>query len=408
MTLFDPTADRPTPPRTHRNRSRPPAGDRAGLRARAWQVVLDRDGGPVTAAELVDAARITGGAAAGFLAEWAAAGLVEPGPAPAGRFAPFLVPHTARLLAAALAAAGRGWSVLPLRPDDKRPAFPDHTADRCTGTDPRCRDGHAGWEQRATTDPDRIRRAWSTRPYGVGVACGPSGLLVLDVDLPKLGAVPPAEWAIDGVADGFDVLAVLAERAGQPFPADTYTVQTGRGGTHLYYRQPAGARLGNGAGRLGWLLDTRGHGGYVVAAGSSVDGHPYTVWDGRPPAELPDWLAHLLTPAVAAPVRPTSAPPADRLPAYLRAAVAGEVAHVAAATEGVRNRTLFAAAAVLGQLVAGAGLPAELVTAELEQAAAGIGLTPAEAAATIRSGLRAGARRPRQPGRPTADRGQAA
>jgi len=260
----------------------------------------------------------------------------------------------------------------------------------------------------ASTDPHRIRRASSTRPYGVGVACGPSGLLVLDIDLPKPGAVPPAEWAIDGVADGFDVLAVLAERAGQPFPADTYTVHTGRGGTHLYYRQAPGVWLGTSAGRLGWLLDTRGHGGCVVAAGSTVDGRSYNVFDDRPPAELPDWLTQLLTPAPVAPVRPTVAPQADRLPAYLRAAVAGEVAHVAAATEGVRNRTLFAAAAVLGQLVAGAGLPAELVTAELEQAAGGIGLTPVETAATIRSGLRAGARRPRQPGRPTSDRGQTA
>ena len=66
--------------------------------------------------------------------------------------------HADRLLAAALAAAGRDWRVFPLRPDAKRPAFPDHTADRCAGTDPRCRDGHTGWEPRATTDPERIRQ----------------------------------------------------------------------------------------------------------------------------------------------------------------------------------------------------------------------------------------------------------
>ncbi|MGW1451161.1 bifunctional DNA primase/polymerase, partial [Micromonospora sp. NPDC002411] len=65
------------------------------------------------------------------------------------------------LLTAALAHAARGWHVFPLRPDDKRPAFPDHTADQCAGRDPRCRTGHVGWEARATTDPARIRRAWS-------------------------------------------------------------------------------------------------------------------------------------------------------------------------------------------------------------------------------------------------------
>jgi hypothetical protein len=55
------------------------------------------------------------------------------------------------------------------------------------------------------------------------------------------------------------------------------------------------------------------------------------------------------------------------------------------------------AACALGQLVAGGALPAELVTAELCQAAAGAGLSATETAATIRSGLRAGARTPRRP-----------
>ena len=90
---------------------------------------------------------------------------------------------------------------------------------------------------------------------------------------------------------------------------------------------------------------------------------------------------------------------AGRLPAYLHAALAGELARVAAATEGSRNHTLYIAAVALGQLVAGGALPAELVTAELERAAASVGLATTEAAGTIRSGLRAGARRPRRPGR---------
>lgn len=301
-------------------------------------------------------------------------------------------------LAAALTAAGHGWYVFPLRPDAKRPAFPDHTADRCTGTDPRCRDGHTGWEARATTDTARIRRAWATRPYGVGVACGPSRLLVVDLDQPKPGDTPPPQWRLPGVHNGSDVLAVLAERTGQPFPADTYAVRTGGGGTHLYFTTRPAAALGNTAGDrggLGWLIDTRGAGGYVVAAGSTVDGRPYAALTTRPPSPLPDWLTAALTRPAPPAVPPPVPAPAARMSAYARAALTGELAHVAAATEGSRNHTLFAAAAILGQLVAGAVLPAELVTTELEQAAARIGLGEAEAAATIRSGLRAGATRPR-------------
>ena len=386
-------------PRYDTNSDRP-AGP-VELRARAWAAVVDRDGGPVNARQLAEDARITRGAAAAFLAEWVAAGLVGRGQPPAGGYASYTVPHTARLLAAALAAAARGWSVLPLRPDGKRPAFPDHTADRCTRTDPWCRDGHRGWEPRATTDPARIRRAWSNRPYGVGVACGPSGLLVVDLDRPKPDRERPAAWAIDGVTDGSDVLAVLAERAGQPFPADTYTVHTGRGGAHLYFRRPTGVRLGNSAGErggLGWLVDTRGIGGYVVAAGSTVDGRRYTAGAECEPAPLPGWLADRLIPPARALTGPPATSPVGRLPAYLAAALADEVAAVAATPEGGRNHALFEAATSLGRLVAGGALPAELVTAELERAAETAGLEPAETAATIASGLRKGARRPRRPG----------
>ncbi len=109
------------------------------------------------------------------------------------------------LLAAALAYAARGWHVFPLRPGDKRPAFPAHPANRCDGSDPRCRAGHAGWEQRATTDPDRIRRAWTARPYGIGIACGPSGLVVIDLDTPK----------DDQTTSGVRTFGALCEHAGQ-------------------------------------------------------------------------------------------------------------------------------------------------------------------------------------------------
>ena len=219
---------------------------------------------------------------------------------------------TPAALACALGAADRGWRVFPLRPGGKRPAFPDHDAGRCTGRDPRCRGGHQGWEPRATTDPGRISRAWTRAPYGVGIATGPSGLVVIDLDTPKPGQdIPAAEWRIAGVRTGADVLAVICERAGQPYPSGTYTVTTGRGGTHLYFTAPPGTELRNtqGAhGGLGWLIDTRARGGYVVGAGSTVNARPYTVARDVPPAPLPAWLADRLRPGPLPPQKPVDVP----------------------------------------------------------------------------------------------------
>jgi hypothetical protein len=292
------------------------------------------------------------------------------------------------LLAAALAHAARGWHVFPLRPDDKRPAFPDHAADRCTGRDPRCRTGHVGWEPRATTDPDRIRRAWSARPYGIGIACGPSRLVVVDLDTPK------TDTADDRT--GLDTLTTLADqhRAGiEP----TYTVTTGRGGTHLYYQHPTtGPALRNTAGSIGPMVDTRAAGGYVVAAGSTVAGRSYTVDLDVDPAPLPGWLAGLLAPGPR-PVHRSAvvALPADRHGPYLAAAIRHQVAHLTAAPDGQRNHALFTSAVALGQLAAGGALTDDDVTAVLEPAALSIGLRPGEIARTIVSGLRTGARNPR-------------
>jgi hypothetical protein len=285
------------------------------------------------------------------------------------------------LLAAALAHAARGWRVFPLRPDDKRPAVAD-------------------WENRATADPDRVTRCWSAGPYGVGVACGPSGLLVIDLDVPKAGQ------DTSGAADGRSVFAAVCDREEHPIPADTYTVATGSGGTHLYYRQPPPGPYGqlrNTAGRIGPLVDTRGAGGYVVAAGSTVAGRPYRVLLDRDPAPLPGWLHTLLLPP-----RPAGPPPAGpltlgpgRAAAYLAAAIDDEARRVSSAPPGEHNKTLYTAAMLLGQFVAGGALDeptvrtALLTATWLRKVTAGCDCTEREADKTITSGLRAGACRPR-------------
>jgi hypothetical protein len=226
---------------------------------------------------------------------------------------------------------------------------------------------------------------------------------VVDLDVPKPGEeTPPAEWRGEGVRTGADVLAVLAKRAGQPLEAlyDTYTVITGRGGRHLYFTAPDGVRLGNTAAELGWLVDTRAHGGYVLAAGSVVAGRPYVVERDRPPAPLPAWLFQRLSrPAPPPPATVAIATGTGRRAAYVSAAIRREIERVTGAAEGGRNAALYTAAVALGQLVAGGALTAEQVESLLEQAAAGHiaarAYTAAEARNTIASGMRAGAKRPR-------------
>jgi hypothetical protein len=157
-------------------------------------------------------------------------------------------------MAAAFRLVARGWSVFPVAACGKTPAT-------------------AHWPTDATTDPQQIA-AWfagAARP-NIGIACGPSGLLVIDEDRP--GA-----------------LETFAAARGEALPA-TFTVVTGRG-RHLYFEAPTEVVVGNGLGRAGGNgFDVRGSGGYVVAPGSvHASGVPYQPIDaGVPVAPLPDWL----------------------------------------------------------------------------------------------------------------------
>jgi hypothetical protein len=177
-------------------------------------------------------------------------------------------------------------------------------------------------------------------------------------------------------------------------------VETGNGGRHLYFAHPVGPPLRNtqgDRGGLGWLIDTRAHGGYVVAPGSTAGGRPYRVLLDRPPAVLPDWLAALLRPAEpAGPRKVLGDFSALRRSAYVRAAVERTLDRLAGARPGGRNFALYIAAVSLGQLAAGAALPETEVYEALTPTALAIGLTERETARTIRSGLLAGARRPRR------------
>lgn len=243
---------------------------------------------------------------------------------------------------AALAAARAGLFVFPVRVGAKVPAVKD-------------------WEAAATRDPAQIIRWWAHRPYNLGVATGKSGLVVIDLDHGR-GETAPEPFT--GCRDGREVLAQLAREAGQPAPWATYAVTTPTGGgLHLYFRAPAGSTYRNSAGRLGWHVDVRAHGGYVVAATSTRPEGTYQAVNRQAIAALPGWLAAHLDALAPAEADPDTAPlPAivaqGRPGALVAAIVKGEIDELMATPvgQGKRHAARLKAARKLGQLVGGNAL----------------------------------------------------
>jgi hypothetical protein len=356
----------------------------------------------------------------------------------------------------ALEAIARGWPVFPVGADKSpwiRAAHPP--GHPCAG---QCgRDGH-GWRD-ATCDAGRwtgwIRR-WPAIP-AYGIATGPARLVVVDPDTGK-GAAPvrvlpdqgEAEPTPGWVVDGMSVLAWAAHRDGVDVAdlTDTFTVATPSGGRHLYYLAPDSLpgggivrnSVGYTAGRvsgLGWCIDVRAVGGYVVGPGSRIR-TATRVWgtyralpgSGAPQSLHPALQARLAAIGHHKPAQPPTGP-ADRpcisgvggravgaptaggagrvaagggvRPRFWDAAVAGELAHIAAAipqdkTGNGRNATVNRAAYKLGQLLTPLRLPdtdVDAVAAQLRAAAEATGLPAREAAAAVASGLAQGHANPR-------------
>jgi hypothetical protein len=278
-------------------------------------------------------------------------------------------------------AVRNGWAVFPCRPGDKRPAVPD-------------------WEHRAGSDPERVGRHWPSGQHNIGIACGPSGLVVVGLDTHN---PLPEDWRLPGVHDGRDVLALLAEWAGQPWPV-TYTVKTPTGGLHLYYAAPDGPEIRNSAGRIGPLIDVRGAGGYVLAAGSVLDeraypgnpecrelvtgGRRYEVADDSSPEPLPAWLAVLAAdtePAArACAPGPVRAAPGARLQGLIDTVRAGQ--------EGDRNGPLYWAARRAAEMIAAGDVDRSTAEESLVAAALEAGLRGGEREArrTFASAMRGG------------------
>ncbi|WP_433270632.1 bifunctional DNA primase/polymerase [Actinosynnema sp. CS-041913] len=236
---------------------------------------------------------------------------------------------THRFRDAAMAAACRGWPVFPAHPGSKRPAITE-------------------WERRASTDIEWIDRWWTCWPTAnPAVATGPAGLVVLDLDdAVRHGNIVHRDPGT--VRHGKDAFAQLSQDAAGQVSEGTFTVRTPNNGLHLYFAAPVGVRLHNTQSGLGPLIDTRAHGGYVLAAGAGTRQGHYAIIHDVPVQALPDWLVDALAP------RPHLDTPttveATHSDAYLRAALADETRRVHTALPGTRRHSLLRAACRMGRL----------------------------------------------------------
>ncbi len=139
----------------------------------------------------------------------------------------------------------------------------------------------------ASTDTGTITQWWSMWPdAGLAAVTGPtSKLLILDID-PDAGG-----W------ESVDTLLLAAYGPDAPdYDPATWSVETGSGGLHVYFRYPDGLDIRNSAGKLGPGLDVRAAGGYVLLPPSlHRSGNRYRWADGYDPdsaplANPPAWL----------------------------------------------------------------------------------------------------------------------
>lgn len=231
----------------------------------------------------------------------------------------------------------------------------------------------------------------STPGANLGVATG-NGVLVVDLD--KKGDVNGIlEWER------------LQQEAGEE--VETFRVATPGGGCHLYFAyDPMEAEVRSSAGRIASGIDIRGEGGYVVGAGSVIDGRSYFLAGDQgaaPFVPAPKWLLEMIGAAktMGRPTRVATLPPVAPRPAgadmhpYAKAALENAPSRVAAALEGTRNDTLNAEAFMLGQIADAGGLDQTDVIAALAHGGEAAGLPAHEAWSTAQRAFVQGMDEPR-------------
>ncbi|MGW6789993.1 bifunctional DNA primase/polymerase [Streptomyces chartreusis] len=242
------------------------------------------------------------------------------------------------LIGYAIAALHQGFEIFPVQPNEKTPhkLYPDKPYT-------------IRWSEETTRSLDQVIKIWSWSPAAnIGVACKPSGLLVVDCDVAKAsGQLKDTAYAelhekLGPLVDGHDVLREVCSRHDGDWDElnDTYRVCTRNYGLHLYFRWPPGVQASQ-ASLVKGVLDIRCNGGerggYVLGAGSIVGSGTYIAENAAPIREAPRWLVELCR-EQPRPPKPVFAQPRRT------GGISGLVDTVATAPDGNLSNALFWAA----------------------------------------------------------------
>jgi hypothetical protein len=140
------------------------------------------------------------------------------------------------LKTAALSYSKKGWHIFPITPHQKAPAL-------------------VKWRDDSTNDGKQISLWWTRWPNAnIGLDCGKSGIIVIDVDVKKNGL---ANW--NELCEAHDI------------DTDTWRVITPSRGRHIFYEAPGNTIIGNSRNLEHLGIDVRGVGGYVLLPPSRIN-----------------------------------------------------------------------------------------------------------------------------------------
>ena len=244
------------------------------------------------------------------------------------------------LLDIALRYAQKGWNVLPVSKQAKKPL-------------------HKEWTKKASCAPEDVKRFFTGHDGNIGILCGEkSNLIVIDVDLP----------------DGPDSLLALEKELGS-LP-ETLSQTTGSGGKQLFFRYPKGCLIPNSVKNLGYGIDVRSNGGQVVVPPSiHPNGHSYHWNNDNPLVDLPEaWVARLVSKQKKVDNKDGNVTPYEpafetsELSPYIVAALKKGMSAIAEATEGARNDMLYKTVVSLAGFISSGNLEEDLLHNETEKA----------------------------------------